>query len=92
MLYAINGGKDEVHGNQVGPCFSPITSDYLTYEEFWPRFDAMMRWLAKTYVNALKIIHYMHDKSEKPTESGFIVCFGWNSASARVPVTVLVSP
>ena len=62
MLYAINGGKDEIHGNQVGPCFSPITGDYLTFEEFWPRFDAMMRWLAKTYVNALKIIHYMHDK------------------------------
>ncbi|MDO4931119.1 MAG: formate C-acetyltransferase [Prevotellaceae bacterium] len=62
MLYAINGGRDEMSGKQVAPCFSPIAGDYLTFEEFWPRFDAMMRWLAKTYVNALKIIHYMHDK------------------------------
>lgn len=62
MLYAINGGRDEMTGEQVAPCFSPIEGDYLTYEEFWPRFEAMMRWLAKTYVNALKIIHYMHDK------------------------------
>ena len=62
MLYAINGGRDEMHGTQVAPAFRPIEGDYLTWEEFWPRFDAMMRWLAKTYVNALKIIHYMHDK------------------------------
>ena len=62
MLYAINGGRDEMHGNQIAPRFRPIDGEYLTYEEFWPRFDAMMRWLAKTYVNALKIIHYMHDK------------------------------
>ena len=62
MLYAINGGRDEMSGHQVAPMFSPITSDYLTYEEFMPRFEQMMRWLAKTYVNALKIIHYMHDK------------------------------
>ena len=62
MLYAINGGRDEMHGDQIAPRFRPIDGDYLTYDEFWPRFDAMMRWLAKTYVNALKIIHYMHDK------------------------------
>ena len=62
MLYAINGGRDEMHGDQIAPRFRPIDGDYLTYEEFWPRFDAMMRWLAKTYVNALKIIHHMHDK------------------------------
>lgn len=62
MLYAINGGRDEMTGQQVGPRFAPIEGDYLTFEDFWPRFDAMMRWLAKTYVNALKIIHYMHDK------------------------------
>ena len=62
MLYAINGGRDEMSGKQVAPCFAPIEGDYLTFEEFWPRFEAMMRWLAKTYVNALKIIHYMHDK------------------------------
>ena len=61
MLYAINGGRDEISGHQVGPCFAPITGDYLTYEEFMPKFEQMMRWLAKTYVNALKIIHYMHD-------------------------------
>lgn len=62
MLYAINGGRDEMSGKQVAPCFAPIEGDYLTFDEFWPRFEAMMRWLAKTYVNALKIIHYMHDK------------------------------
>ncbi len=62
LLYAINGGKDEMSGEQVAPTFAPITSEYLTYEEFMPRFEQMMRWLAKTYVNALKIIHYMHDK------------------------------
>ena len=62
MLYAINGGRDEMTGHQIAPRFAPITSDYLTYEEFMPKFEQMMRWLAKTYVNALKIIHYMHDK------------------------------
>lgn len=62
LLYAINGGRDEISGEQVAPTFSPISGDYLTWEELWPRFDQMMRWLAKTYVNALKIIHYMHDK------------------------------
>ncbi len=62
MLYAINGGRDEMNGHQVAPMYAPIEGDYLTYEEFMPRFEQMMRWLAKTYVNALKIIHYMHDK------------------------------
>lgn len=62
MLYAINGGRDEITGHQIAPGFAPITSEYLTYDEFMPRFENMMRWLAKTYVNALKIIHYMHDK------------------------------
>ena len=62
MLYAINGGRDEMSGEQIAPRFAPITGDYLTYEEFMPKFEQMMRWLAKTYVNALKIIHYMHDK------------------------------
>lgn len=62
MLYAINGGRDEITGHQIAPSFAPITSEYLTYDEFMPRFENMMRWLAKTYVNALKIIHYMHDK------------------------------
>jgi len=62
LLYAINGGKDEVSGDQVGPQLSPITGDTLTYEELAPKFDAMMDWLAATYMNALNAIHYMHDK------------------------------
>ncbi len=62
LLYAINGGKDEMSGDQIGPDFAPITSEYLDYDEVMYKFENMMRWLAKTYVNALKIIHYMHDK------------------------------
>ncbi|PWN06009.1 formate C-acetyltransferase [Rhodohalobacter mucosus] len=62
LLYAINGGKDEVSGEQVGPDFAPITGDTLTYEELMPKFDAMMEWLAATYMNALNVIHFMHDK------------------------------
>ena len=62
LLYAINGGRDEISGEQVGPDFEPIRGEYLEYEELMSKFENMMRWLAKTYVNALKIIHYMHDK------------------------------
>lgn len=62
MLYAINGGRDERSGEQIAPMFEPISGEYLTMEEFMPKFEQMMRWLAKVYVNALKIIHYMHDK------------------------------
>ncbi len=62
LLYAINGGKDEKSGAQVGPEFAPITSEYLDFDELSRKFDAMMGWLAETYVNALNIIHYMHDK------------------------------
>lgn len=62
LLYAINGGRDERTGVQVGPCFEPITSEYLDYEEVMRKYENMMRWLAKVYINALKIIHYMHDK------------------------------
>jgi len=62
MLYAINGGKDEITGEQVAPEFMPILSDRLTYDELMPKFDAMMDWLATTYMNALNAIHYMHDK------------------------------
>lgn len=62
MLYAINGGRDERTGEQIAPMYEPIKGDYLTLEEFMPKFEQMMRWLAKVYVNALKIIHYMHDK------------------------------
>ncbi|MCF0196324.1 MAG: formate C-acetyltransferase, partial [Bacteroidaceae bacterium] len=62
LLYAINGGRDEISGEQIGPEFVPITSEILDYDEVMAKFENMMRWLAKTYVNALKIIHYMHDK------------------------------
>jgi formate C-acetyltransferase len=62
MLYAINGGRDERSGEQIAPKFEPISGEYLTLDEFMPKFEQMMRWLAKVYVNALKIIHYMHDK------------------------------
>ena len=62
LLYAINGGRDEKSGVQVAPKFEAITSEYLDYDEVMAKFEQMMRWLAKVYVNALKIIHYMHDK------------------------------
>ena len=62
LLYAINGGKDEVTKKQVGPEFVPITSEYLDYDEVMKKYDAMMKWLAEVYVNTLNIIHYMHDK------------------------------
>ena len=62
MLYAINGGRDERTGEQIAPMYEGIHGEYLTLDEFMPKFEQMMRWLAKVYVNALKIIHYMHDK------------------------------
>ena len=62
LLYAINGGADEVSGKQVGPKFRPITGDYLEFDEVWEKFNDMMEWLAGVYVNSLNIIHYMHDK------------------------------
>ncbi len=62
LLYAINGGVDEKSGVQVAPKFESITSEYLDYDEVMTKFNQSMRWLAKVYVNALKIIHYMHDK------------------------------
>ena len=62
LLYALNGGRDEISGEQVGPKLAPITSDILDYDEVMSRFDPMVDWLAKTYVNALNIIHFMHDK------------------------------
>lgn len=62
MLYAINGGRDERTGEQIAPMYEAVKGDYLTLDEFMPKFEQMMRWLAKVYVNALKIIHYMHDK------------------------------
>ena len=62
LLYAINGGVDEVSKKQVGPKFRPITDDVLNYDEVMDRYKDMMKWLAGVYVNALNIIHYMHDK------------------------------
>ena len=62
LLYALNGGRDEITGEQVAPKFAPITGDVLNYDEVMGRLEPMLDWLAKTYVNALNIIHFMHDK------------------------------
>lgn len=62
LLYAINGGRDEMSGEQVGPPFAPITGDVLVYDEVVARLTPMMEWLAGAYMNALNAIHYMHDK------------------------------
>ena len=62
LLYAINGGRDEITGEQVGPEYRAVTGEYLDYEDVMSKFKAMMTWLSKVYVNALNIIHYMHDK------------------------------
>lgn len=62
LLYAINGGVDEVSGDQVGPKFQPIESEVLEYDEVIDKFDAMLDWICDLYVNTLNIIHYMHDK------------------------------
>src|SRR5215217_970454 len=62
LLYAINGGRDEVSGEQIGPAASPVSGDVLEYEDIMAKFDVMMEWLARTYVHAMNCIHYMHDK------------------------------
>jgi formate acetyltransferase 1 len=62
LLYAINGGRDERTGEQVTPAMEPVTGDVLDYDTVFARFDAMLDWLAKTYVEALNAIHYSHDK------------------------------
>ena len=62
LLYAINGASDEKTGDQVGPKYRPITSEYLDYDEVMERYDDMMDWLADLYVNTLNLIQYMHDK------------------------------
>ncbi|MCF0130486.1 MAG: formate C-acetyltransferase [Pseudobutyrivibrio sp.] len=62
LLYAINGGVDERYMTQVGPNYTPITSEYLEYDEVMAKFDKMMDWLAHLYVGTLNMIHYMHDK------------------------------
>ncbi|MCL2195407.1 MAG: formate C-acetyltransferase [Oscillospiraceae bacterium] len=62
LLYAINGGRDEVSGDQVGPLMAPITSDVLDFDEVWALYDQITEWLSTLYVNTLNVIHYMHDK------------------------------
>lgn len=62
LLYAINGGRDEVTGAQVAPRFRPVEGEYLDYDDVIVKYRDMMEWLAGVYVNALNIIHYMHDK------------------------------
>ena len=62
LLYAINGGRDEISGKQITPKFAPITSEYLDFNEVLEKFDQMMDYVAKIYIKALNAIHYMHDK------------------------------
>ncbi|MEU2287724.1 formate C-acetyltransferase [Streptomyces sp. NPDC013178] len=62
LLYAVNGGRDEMTGEQVGPAMPPLTGEYLDYDELSAAYDRMLEWLAATYVDALNVIHYMHDK------------------------------
>ena len=62
LLYAINGGVDEVMKVQVGPKYRPVEGDYLDYDDVMDKYDQMMEWLAGLYVNTLNVIHYMHDK------------------------------
>lgn len=62
LLYAINGGKDEMYGTQITPAFEPVKSEYLDYNEVMEKYDYVCEWLAKLYINTLNVIHYMHDK------------------------------
>ena len=62
LLYAINGGRDEMSGDQVGPAYRPVTGDVLDYDDVMAKFDDMMDWLARTYVHAMNCIHYSHDR------------------------------
>jgi formate C-acetyltransferase len=62
LLYAINGGRDEVSGDQVAPPAPAVTGDFLDYDDVMAKFDETMEWLARTYVHAMNCIHYMHDK------------------------------
>ena len=62
LLYAINGGRDEISGEQVAPAFDPVKGEYLEFDDVLGKFDKMMDWLAGVYVNAMNVIHYMHDK------------------------------
>jgi formate C-acetyltransferase len=62
LLYAINGGRDEISGEQIGPASEPVGGAALAFDEVMAKFDVQMDWLARVYVNALNCIHYMHDK------------------------------
>ena len=62
LLYAINGGRDEITGDQMGPKSKPVEGDYLDFDDVLEKYEKMMEWLAEVYVNAMNIIHYMHDK------------------------------
>jgi formate C-acetyltransferase len=62
LLYAINGGRDEISGKQVAPAFEPVQGEYLDFDDVLARFEKMMDWLAGVYVTAMNVIHYMHDK------------------------------
>jgi formate C-acetyltransferase len=62
LLYAINGGRDEISGDQVAPAFEPVAGDELDFDDVMRRFDRTMEWLAGVYVSAMNVIHYMHDK------------------------------
>jgi formate C-acetyltransferase len=62
LLYAINGGRDELTGDQIGPKSKAVEGDYLDFDDVLEKFETMMQWLAEVYVNAMNIIHYMHDK------------------------------
>ena len=62
LLYAINGGRDEITGAQVGPAFGAVEGDYLEFDDVMAKFEKMMEWLAGVYVNAMNVIHFMHDK------------------------------
>src|SRR5205085_3002294 len=62
LLYGINGGRDEVSGDQIGPKSAPVSGDVLDFDDVTARLEKMMEWLAGVYVNAMNVIHYMHDK------------------------------
>ncbi|MDD2649244.1 MAG: formate C-acetyltransferase [Eubacteriales bacterium] len=62
LLYALNGGRDEKSGEQIGPELAPITGDTLDYDEVMRKFDQVQEWLSKLYISTLNVIHYMHDK------------------------------
>src|SRR5690606_29861169 len=62
LLYAINGGRDEVSGTQVAPVSAPVEGDVLDYDDVYAKFDSLLDGLAQTYVDALNCVHFMHDK------------------------------